>query len=487
MNTTNKIEKHIEIIKDYINSKIEEYKFEVSLEEYHFTMEDHQQSLRHSILKYGKCFEDYENSNSTNLIKLYDEQFINKLINECFNKNIDLHLLNINEVLQILNSIKSPEQRSIEWFDQRRNLISASDAKKACGNPSSKYYKELILKKLGYELPMLHSDATIHGTIYEVVSQRIYETRNGVFITEYGCIPHSTYSFIGASPDGIINSINQNHPNDELSKKSLIGRMIEIKNPFSREITNQIKDEYVYQIQLQLEVCNLSICDFLECNIRSAIMTYNKFEKTRTYKPIYNSITEFLDDCLTPEKLTKPINLGIPICNHSKDGKERGVLLEFIKLSVGGSSQYKSMLYPIDIPYTFEGIETWKETIVEEMNIIGFMLNKVHFWKLFEFDIKTVERDLTYWNETLKPGLIKFWERVENCRNMTPDEKIVYFGDLLELVSMDDETIIETPQPMETSQPIEVPKQELIRKRKNKPDNYMIELDPSSQYKFSDE
>ena len=44
----------------------------------------------------------------------------------------------------------------------------------------------------------------------------------------------------------------------------LYGRMLEIKNPFSRVINGIPKDEYWIQMQMQLEVCDLDCCDFLE-------------------------------------------------------------------------------------------------------------------------------------------------------------------------------------------------------------------------------
>jgi len=489
-----------ETLKSYIYTTIDEYKYDVGLEDFQITMEDHQINITKNIINYGKCI----NENGENIINNFDKVSIISIIEACFKIYVDKHIQNIQEKLNFLNSIVSPEQRSTEWYAFRDSIISASDAKKACGNPYSKYYKELILKKLGYELPILHCDATIHGTIFEVVSQRVYETRKGVSIREYGCIRHRDYPF-GASPDGIVNSIDVDHPNSTLSKISLIGRMLEIKNPFSREITRQIKDEYMYQMQLQLEVCNLPICDFLECNIRSAMMKYNKLNKTRTYTPIYDSIIEFLSDSLSPEDIpTLPINPGIPICNHSKDGNERGILLEFIKMSPGSSSQYKSVIFPIEVPYSFEAIETWKEEIIETMDNLGFQLNKVHFWKLFEFDIKIVERDDKFWNSTLKPGLLYFWKQVEYCKTLTQEERMAYFGDLLELVNEPENTISQQLTPQQQQQqsinedmlqdeefkksiqhePIE-PK--LIRKRKVKPDNFLVDIDSVSQYKFSDE
>ena len=92
------------------------------------------------------------------------------------------------------------------------------------------------------------------GQKYEPVSILYYEYINKTKVTEFGCIPHDKYSYIAASPDGIVCDENSD----------LFGRMIEIKNVVSREITGIPKMEYWIQMQLQMEVCNLYECDFLE-------------------------------------------------------------------------------------------------------------------------------------------------------------------------------------------------------------------------------
>ena len=92
------------------------------------------------------------------------------------------------------------------------------------------------------------------GQKFEPVSILYYEYINNTKVDEFGCIPHKDHSFIAASPDGIIC--------DDSSE--LFGRMLEIKNVVSREITGIPKMEYWIQMQLQMEVCDLNECDFLE-------------------------------------------------------------------------------------------------------------------------------------------------------------------------------------------------------------------------------
>jgi len=92
------------------------------------------------------------------------------------------------------------------------------------------------------------------GVKYEPVSSAYYCHVKQTKIQEYGCIVHPLYPFIGASPDGI----------NVLESSPCYGRMLEIKNPYSREITGNPKEEYWVQCQVQMEVCDLDACDFLE-------------------------------------------------------------------------------------------------------------------------------------------------------------------------------------------------------------------------------
>jgi len=102
-----------------------------------------------------------------------------------------------------------------------------------------------------------------------------YEFKYNTRIAEFGCLRHPTISFLGASPDGI---------NDDPASP-LFGRMLEIKNPVSREITGVTKEEYWIQVQIQMAVCGLKSCDFLETHFveydsRAAFEADGTFSKT---------------------------------------------------------------------------------------------------------------------------------------------------------------------------------------------------------------
>jgi len=180
--------------------------------------------------------------NKTYIIKDSCNQSINLTIN--FNK--------IKVQLNYLKNIVQAEQRSDEWYVFRRSTLTASNIYKIFQSDYSQ--SQLIIEKSEpidvNKFKVTNLNSPLHwGQKYEPVSLLYYEHINNTKVSQFGCIPHAKYSYIAASPDGIIC--------DESSE--LYGRMIEIKNVVSREINSIPKMEYWIQMQLQMEVCNLNV------------------------------------------------------------------------------------------------------------------------------------------------------------------------------------------------------------------------------------
>ncbi len=162
----------------------------------------------------------------------------------------------IKEHIEHLQAMTQPEQRTDAWYDFRANHITASNAWKAYSD------KEKVRNQLIYEKckplepkkygPSLSETPMTGGHKYEPLSVNIYEWLNDTTISEFGCIEHPKHSFLAASPDGIVTGAHN------------YGRMIEIKNVVSREITGIPKHDYYVQMQIQMEVCDLDDCDFVE-------------------------------------------------------------------------------------------------------------------------------------------------------------------------------------------------------------------------------
>jgi hypothetical protein len=199
----------------------------------------------------------------------------------------------ITQNIAYLNSMPQHEQRTPEWYIRRYNMITASSAWKAFKSDSN--VNQLIYEKckplsvasapteascgvgggednnstspehapqyvnISTEKTYVNVNSPLHwGQKYEELSRTIYEKRNNTKVGEFGCIPHSEYPFLGASPDGI--NIDHTSP--------LYGRMVEIKNIVNRDITGIPLEEYWIQMQLQMEVCKCQECDFLETRFK---------------------------------------------------------------------------------------------------------------------------------------------------------------------------------------------------------------------------
>ena len=116
-----------------------------------------------------------------------------------------------------------------------------------------------------------------------------YEKEYNTVVSDFGCIPHKTIPYLAASPDGI----------NTLLSSERHGRMLEVKNIVNRDITGIPKVEYWIQMQIQMEVCMLNECDFLETRFTE-----------------YEGYSEFIED---------------GDFAMSEDGKLKGVVLYFIK------------------------------------------------------------------------------------------------------------------------------------------------------------
>jgi putative phage-type endonuclease len=210
------------------------------------------------------------------------------------------------EQIAYLNSLPQPAQRTPEWYTYRHNLITASNAYKAFDTQSSK--NQLIYEKCK-PISMISSNnvnvsSPMHwGQKYEAVSVMIYESKYNAKITDFGCIQHRKYSFLGASPDGI--NTDEDSPN--------YGRMLEIKNPTTRVITGEPKKEYWVQCQLQMETCDLDECDFLETKFaeyeNEDAFTADGTFFTSLKQEMKGIMLYFVDSERVPKYIYKPLNM----------------------------------------------------------------------------------------------------------------------------------------------------------------------------------
>jgi putative phage-type endonuclease len=150
------------------------------------------------------------------------------------------------------------EQRSQEWLDLRYNMLTASDVASVIGVNSFESPEDVMYKKCGFRRPMRDTTAVDHGTFYETEARDIYASRFGEVVYEIGLVPHPIHRWLGGSPDGITES----------------GKLIEIKCPLSRKITETVPVYYVPQVQLLMEILDLDECDFIQYDPRTTPPTF---------------------------------------------------------------------------------------------------------------------------------------------------------------------------------------------------------------------
>ena len=294
-----------------------------------------------------------------------------------------------------LSNVYQPAQRTAEWYTYRRDLITASNAYKAFESQSAQ--NQLIYEKCK-TIPVIVMDENINiqdttrsiintnsslhwGQKYEPLSVMLYEYMYSTKIGDFGCIKHPSYPFLGASPDGI--NI------DPLSDR--FGRMLEIKNVVNREITGVPKKEYWIQTQLQMEVCDLDECDFLE----------TKFVEYEDYDAFSKDGTTF---------------------HESLQSERKGSIIQFIKKD--GNPLY--VYQPCSIE-TQEEFNDWEEKMMDKYENEGLMWLRNIYWKLEVFSCVLILRNKKWFQANIG-GIESIWktiekERVEGFEHRAPNKR----------------------------------------------------------------
>lgn len=240
--------------------------------------------------------------------------------------NEHLNIRALGDQIQLLRTMEQPRQKTTEWYVYRNNLLTASNIWKAFGS-------ECQVNSLIYEKCRGHFDRRIFngsiqwGNIFEPLSVKIYEIKNGTIVEDFGCIQHPNYHYIGASPDGI--------NVDPESEK--FGRMLEVKNIYNREITGIPKEEYWIQMQIQMETCNLDICDFLETRFTEFDSEDDYYESSHEYK---GTILSFANDSEPDLKyLYKPLKM------HDKDDIDDWIAEQCVTMSDNGYMHVRTIYW----------------------------------------------------------------------------------------------------------------------------------------------
>jgi len=203
-------------------------------------------------------------------------------------------------VIQMLAREPRITQHTDDWFKQRKLRITASNIASIIGQNKYCSRRTLFKRKTGQLKPQGMNPACTYGLDHEDEAAARFSEVTGIDLVEedIGLMIHKQYNFIGASPDFVCKYINA---------------LIEIKCPFRRTITHDCPEHYYPQVQLQLEVCDIDLCYFVQYRpdtfTRHGILDIVKVPRDKMWFAKWlPHIQEFWNEVLTYyDKVGKPV------------------------------------------------------------------------------------------------------------------------------------------------------------------------------------
>ena len=250
-------------------------------------------------------------------------------------------------------------QRTDEWYKQTANVLTASEFSNLFG--SARGRANLISSKVNYvpkdylpqlAFPTSQINALTWGIRFEPVVKQILEKKWSAKIHDLGRLVHKTDTHLAASPDGLI--VSTPH-------KERLGRLIEIKCPYSRKVGAEIPFEYWVQMQIQMEVADIDECEYVEVEIKSL-------------------------------RANQDTSIDVSDCQY------KGAILLWRNEQNQCDYEYREE-YPI----------------VDTPTKDGWTLEEIIPWGLHKYHHKTVQRDRV-WFQSTEPWRTSFWEDVERSR-----------------------------------------------------------------------
>jgi putative phage-type endonuclease len=319
-------------------------------------------------LEYNEIFQKFIlKYNIKNTSELY---VVNKLI---YNKiesiiNYSKKIQDRKSKLIKLKKLELPEQRSPEWYEMRKDKLTASSLATAIGHGHFQSRDELILDKI-VEKPFEPNPITEWGVKYEDVAIQFYEELFKVNILDFGMVPHPEFDAFGASPDGIC---------DETGSIEHIARMVEIKCPPKRKFTKTVPPHYLMQVQGQLEVCDLDECDFFQVKLEE-----------------YDSYEDYCKDIFEIDGIVQD---GRTYLNYPK-----GIVATY---KTGEKLSYK--YHPLNL--SNEKLSEWINNHKDKDNFF-----EAKYWKIERYECTLVKRDKQWWIGVIDK-ILEFYNDLNKCK-----------------------------------------------------------------------
>jgi putative phage-type endonuclease len=262
----------------------------------------------------------------------------------------------------------NPKQRTKEWHECRYQMMTASNLWQTLSTDAQKnrfiYDKCKPLCLDIVESKWMSTEGSLHwGVKYEPLTTLVYEKMTGAKVGVFGCIVHPEYSFLGASPDGIV--VN--------TESALYGRLVEIKNIYNREMDGVPSEAYWVQIQAQLACCDLDFCDFVETRFKE-----------------YESEAEYFAE---PD-----------------EERMRGIILHMVPRD-GRSNIPLYQYMPLDrVADYLDWVEETKLAVTETHAVY-----KTIYWYLDDIQMTTISRNQR-WFDAVLPAFRETWDTIQKER-----------------------------------------------------------------------
>lgn len=302
----------------------------------------------------------------------------------------------IEERLARLSAAPQYAQRTRGWYIQMLDMLSASDARKITATEG---VRNALIRAKCAALPeeteedrraataqaaaaaactaawgrlldpgTLTVDSRLWGQRYEPVSKQIYIAITGQELLEFGRIPHPTVPRFGASPDAV---------------EAVRGYNVEFKSVVSRILDGGVVDDYYYQMQSQMECCDLPWTNFCE----------TKFSEVELLDSL-PAVAPPADTVIGP-----PMN---------------GFMGAIWIVSVAAlPEQQQPPRYLFSPPCkTRDEIRNWSNTVVLPP---GWQIDGKRHWILEQFVMQGVARNPRWWAD-FEPEIARFWKDVDHYR-----------------------------------------------------------------------
>lgn len=183
-----------------------------------------------------------------------------------------------------------PEQRTPEWYEQRKNKITASNVAKIVGEDKHYSAKRYFEERAGLRKVEPMSDFVKqmleHGVVNEnrALAQYQRDPRYGAeqkCIFDFGLCGHPSIPWLAGSPDGITED----------------GILLEVKCPARRRIIpGEVPAHYMSQVQVLLEIFDLEEAHFIQWKPNEFDVTVVRRDRDWFERKALPMMTEFWEN-----------------------------------------------------------------------------------------------------------------------------------------------------------------------------------------------